>query len=98
MILRTISGVLFVNISVSDATIFAIPSATPACGNKVMPRYFFTFGSAPEIVAEMYVEIIEAYKNEKRNVVWDVSILSDYEQIKYAIRGRLINTEKNISQ
>jgi len=46
-------------------------------------------------ISEIADKIIEAYKTEKRNFVWDVSILSDYEQIKYAIRGRLINTEKN---
>ena len=31
----------------------AMPKATPACGNRVIPRYFLTFGSAWEMLAEM---------------------------------------------
>lgn len=56
---------------------------------------FLQYAKNELTISEIADKVIDAYKNEKRNFILDVSALNDYELIKYAIRGRLINTEKN---
>lgn len=69
-------------------------------GEKVAVNFypyllFMQYARNEITISEVADKIIESYKREKRNFVLDIDALSDYEQIKYAIRGRLINTEQN---
>lgn len=65
-------------------------------GVNFYPYLLFLQYARNEItISEIADQIIESYKREKRNFNFDVSDLSDYELMKYFIKGRLINTEKN---
>lgn len=65
-------------------------------GVNFYPYMLFLQYSRNEItISEIADQIIESYKREKRYFNFDISDLSDYGLMKYFIKGRLINTEKN---
>ena len=65
-------------------------------GVNFYPYMLFLQYARNEItISEIADQIIESYEREKRNFNFDISDLSDYELMKYFVKGRLINTEKN---
>ena len=65
-------------------------------GVNFYPYMLFLQYARNEItISEIADKIIESYEREKRNFSFDISDLSDYELMKYFVKGRLINTEKN---